>query len=153
MRWRYSTFPPAQIVHRERVAERVKRGANPVNVKPPAQRLEIAEQIPGAELAPVPRRKDPIKLVLRDIPVQRLPQLDADRNQPLLVALPEHPQEEIIEIHIGAPQAEQFAYAEAGVERGQSRHLEAGPGESRRFPLQEPIDLLRVEGGMIFCSL
>ena len=81
-----------------------------------AQSLDTAEDIPPAQLGPVPGAEDkPIAGRICDVTHQAFAQFGTEWNDACLAALPVQPHQQIVEVNVPDSQGEGFADTAAGV--------------------------------------
>jgi hypothetical protein len=87
-------------------------------------------------------REQARRLVFGEVPVERLAKLKADWHESLLVAFAIDPQNEVIDVHILASEAQQLVYPKASVKRSEADHVNARFIPTDRPELHYSIHLL-----------
>ena len=117
-----------KVVHRKRMAQRVKRAAYTSNAELAAYGLKITKDIPLGNLAALLGAKDQTVLVAGQVPVEDLAQLNAHWYESLFVSLSFDPKHEVVKIHVTARQAQQLVYSKAGIQRSQGKGMKSHIG-------------------------
>jgi hypothetical protein len=121
------------------------RSSHPNNAGLPAHDLKISSRVPHRQGRTTPRGKQSRVFLLGEVTVQNLAKLNAHWYESLFVALAVNQENEVVEVHILARQAQQLAYPHAGIKRDQGDSVRTGLITPDGLPVYKPVNMLRVK--------
>ena len=134
-----------QIINRKRMTKRMPTRSHPRDSGLPTHDLKISFRVPHRQRRAGFGAKDSRVVVLGKMPVKDLAQLNAHWYESLFVALSVNAKDEVVQVHILARQAQQLAYAQAGVQGDKGNRVRPRFVTLDGLPVYKPADLLHAK--------